>query len=98
MDWPAKGPGSGPFAVGTVATTGSPACKGSLTPVMCAAKYCEKRVSRKRRSPMGSAGRRDLGGFAAKAGRGAGATADDDGAGEKDSAADAHEDVTADTI
>ena len=56
MAWPAKGPGSEPSVVGTVATAGSPVANGSLTPVMWVAKYWEKRVSRKMRSPMESAG------------------------------------------
>src|ERR1700761_3913518 len=53
MAWPAKGPGCEPFVVDTVATT---AASGSLTPVICVAKYSEKRVSRKIRSPIESAG------------------------------------------
>ena len=56
MAWPANGPSSKPSVVGTVATAGSPTASGSLTPVMWVAKYSEKRVSRKMRSPMESAG------------------------------------------
>ncbi len=52
MDCPANGPGSGPFGVCTVATTGSPTASGAFTSVMFAAKYCANRVSTKMRSPM----------------------------------------------
>ncbi len=54
MDCPAKGPGRVPFALNTRSTAGSPTASGWLTPVMCVAKYCANRVSRKRRSPIES--------------------------------------------
>ena len=54
MDCPANGPGQVPVVVLTCSTTGSPAANGWFTPVICAAKYCAKRVSRNNRSPMES--------------------------------------------
>src|SRR6185436_4849744 len=60
---PRKGPGNGSLTVLMAATTGSPAGRFALaSPLECAKKYWEKRVSRKSRSPIA---------IGAKSGRGA---------------------------